>query len=91
MAQEIYDTAENANYDKGIISKKGETHLEPNTGSYNPLLAQFTVGFFKTHGLGNAGDFGIDWENMIFGDDEDSICGGGDGVVIDEMCEVVKF
>jgi hypothetical protein len=47
--------------------------------SYNKYLAQYTAAWFKVYLDETPQDHGIDFENMLFGDSKNSLCGGGDG------------
>ena len=55
--------------------------MEPiwSLGTYNPLLAQFTAAWFKVYLDKTPKDQGTDFEAMLFGKTEHSLCGGGDG------------
>ncbi|GMH61521.1 hypothetical protein TrRE_jg6929, partial [Triparma retinervis] len=53
---------------------------------YNPLITQFTAAYFKLHLEKKKSEFGVDFEEMIYGGGENSICNGGDGVM--EECDV---
>jgi len=73
---------------RGYVNRKGAIHDEPDSRAYNPLLPQFVASFFKLF-LGNASsEFGLDFDEMIFGNGTDSLCGGGDGLLV--QCETHK-
>ena len=40
-------------------------------------MALFTAAWFKLHLEDTPFDMGIDWDNLIFGNTSDSLCGGG--------------
>jgi hypothetical protein len=88
---EKYFNASGANPHRGLVNKKGATHMEP-VGSlpreYNPLLAQFTAAWFKVYLDLTPQAHGVDFDAMLFGKDGHSICGGGDGAMAE--CEMHK-
>jgi hypothetical protein len=43
----LLQRAAGANPVKGLVNKASATHHEPGTTDYNPLLAQFSVAWFK--------------------------------------------
>ena len=73
---------------RGIVSTLNFGHHEADILGINPLLAQFTAAWFKVF-MACGGDDGVDWEGMIFGDGENSICSGGMGEVESEHCEII--
>jgi len=84
----IFDLDTPDSMSKGIVNKAGFGHHQPDILGFNPLMPQFTVAWMKVF-LDNVmveGD--NDWEDMIFGTGDKSICSGGDGGVIDSMCEI---
>lgn len=75
---------------RGIVDRVDAGHQEPNIGSYNPLLAKFTAAWFKIFLDGKTVEGDVDYEKLIFGDGADSVCGGGDGEVNKELCQLVR-
>ena len=51
-------------------------------------MALFTAAWFKLHLEDTPFDMGIDWDNLIFGNTSDSLCGGGDGAM--RICEITR-
>ena len=80
---------------RGYANKASAGHLEnedwENAGLvsdwYNPLIPQFTAAWFKLHLEMKNAKFGFNFEEMIYGGGETSICNGGDGVI--EECVVL--
>jgi hypothetical protein len=77
---------------RALVNKKGVNHHEPSR-NYNPALTQFTAAWFKLFLLpaqgrpGSEGAVpGADFEQLVFGQQPDSLCYGGDGPM--ERCEV---
>ena len=64
---------------KGLVNKASATHHEPDTTDYNPLLAQFSVAWFKMFLDKTPQADGIDYEALLFGAGKASLCHGGDG------------
>ena len=52
----------------------------------SPRAVRFVAGWFKIHLGGDAE--GVDWEQLIYGDGPDALCGGGDGAMA--RCEVER-
>ena len=75
---------------RGIVDRVDATHTEPVVGSYNPLLAKFTAAWFKLFLDGVTTEGEMDYERILFEDGTDTVCGGGDGKVNDDFCEVVR-
>ena len=84
---------------RGLVDVVAEIHNEPTLFSYNPLEARFVAAWFKIFVDGmeeeTAIDYKgeavkIDYESIIFGHGGDSVCGGGDGVVNPDVCEIVR-
>ena len=84
MTQRFYDEAA-GNMHRGYVNKKGASHVEP-IFKNNMLLPKFTAAWMKLYLVGIKSEQGYDWEQLIYGSDEESLCGGGDGDMID--CEV---
>jgi alpha-beta hydrolase superfamily lysophospholipase len=76
---ENYYHAQDACPTKGLVNKIGATHSEPDVEAFNEYLPQFTAAWFKIHLDKMPNDFGIDFDNMIYGTDSSSLCNGGDG------------
>jgi hypothetical protein len=86
---------------RGYINRADADHMEPYEGStYNPLLAQFTAAWFKVHldktptmraivqvGVnGTKHEQEVNFDEMLFGTGKQSLCGDGDGSVV--QCEL---
>ena len=82
---ESYYNAAGASTTKGLVNKRGANHHEASS-DYNPELAQFVAAWFKLHLDGIKSQFGHDFDDMIYGKDSNSLCGGGDGLMA--ACEV---
>jgi len=90
---EAFYNASDASLPRGIVEKSGKyaTHQEPSdwhnwNEPYNPYMAQYVAGWFKLY-LGTQEDdstvAGIpDWDSLLFGTGDDSLCGGGDGAMV---------
>ncbi|GMI27096.1 hypothetical protein TeGR_g7885 [Tetraparma gracilis] len=89
MGQAIYDIEGTEHHTKGLVSKANFGHHEADILGINPLLGQFTAAWFKLMLEGKGEESNVDYEEMIFGTSSTSICGGGDGAVDDNMCELV--
>lgn len=90
MSEAFYN-ASSAELPRGIVEKTGEyaTHQEPSNWHnwnepYNPYLAQFVAGWFKLYlKSADVGSDGVQsWDDLIFGDGPESLCGGGDGEMV---------
>ena len=72
---------------RGLVNKWDAGHFEPEddwiwgVSTYNPLFSQYTAAWFKLYLEGKKTEFGIDFDNMIYGTGEDSVCGGQDGAM----------
>ena len=77
MAEKIFN-AEGAFGTRGLINKVGANHHEPTT-DYNPKLAFYTVAWFKLFVDQTPQAYGQDFQQLIYGTDKNSLCGGGDG------------
>ena len=78
---------------KGICDRAEADHFEPEDNwqpwkSYNPLVPQFTAAWFKLTIDQKLEEFGIDFEEMIYGGSKESICNGGDGKM--RTCEMLQ-
>ena len=72
---------------RGLVNKVGATHHEPQSGTdYNPRLAYFAAAWLKLYLTRTPRGSGLDFEAAIFGNSTGSLCGGGDGKVLD--CEL---
>jgi hypothetical protein len=76
--------AEDAHKTKCLSDKQDAGHFEPEDDwqpwpSYNPLVPQYTASFFKIHLEDKKTEFGIDFWELLYGTEEDSICGGANG------------
>lgn len=91
MSEDVFNAAGGCTT-KGLVDKKDANHFEPEDPffpeehCYNDLLPQFTAAWFKLHLEKKTTEFGIDFQEMIFGNGTKSICGGGDGDMA--KCEV---
>lgn len=72
---------------RGIVNKKGADHHEPTT-HYNPMISVYTVAWFKYHLQKTAVEFGVNFEDQIYGNSSTSLCGGGDGAM--EQCTMLR-
>jgi len=88
MGIPIFESGERTGLTRGIVSTSNFGHHEADILGINPLLAQFTTAWFKWF-MAAGGDDGVDWEEMIFGTGENSVCKGGMGDV--ERCEIVDL
>ena len=72
-------------------NKLDSGHHAPDTLGYDPLLPQFTAAWFKLY-LDRTPEWeGINFFEMIRGNDpKRSICDGGFGVVVEKMCEFTE-
>jgi hypothetical protein len=77
MAQPIYEV-DGGSEVRGIVNKVGANHLEP-VLLHTQYLAAYTAAWFKVYLDKTPQAYGIDFYNMLFGDDDSSLCGGGDG------------
>lgn len=78
MANGIF-SAPGANGTRGLVNRIGATHHEPDVLSYNTLLPQFTAAWFKLHLEGKQTEYGVNFEDLIYGDGTHTLCGGGGG------------
>mmetsp|Transcript_25148 Transcript_25148/g.52218 ORF Transcript_25148/g.52218 Transcript_25148/m.52218 type:complete len:392 (+) Transcript_25148:186-1361(+) len=97
MSRSIFNAtrgARNTVRSKGHANKVSAGHLEnqdwENAGWvgdwYNPLVPQFTAAWFKVHLERKTHEFGVDWEELIYGDGPSAMCSGGNGVM--EECDM---
>ena len=85
MATRIFNESANASTIRGLVNRRGQGHLEPSTWDfkqYNPAAAQFTAAWFKLYLQKRSFDFDFDFEAMIYGSTNSSLCGGGDGPLV---------
>lgn len=80
--------AEGAAATKGLVNKVKADHSEPDVERYNPLLPQFTAAWIKLYLCGVDEEFGISFDDMIYGNSSTSMCAGGDGAMAE--CEVYR-
>jgi hypothetical protein len=88
MGKAIYDIPGTEGLTKGLVSTAKYGHHEADILGINPLMGQFTVAWFKILLEGVKQENGVDYEEMIFGKGEASVCGGGDGEMDMAMCEI---
>jgi dienelactone hydrolase len=86
MAERLFD-APGACPTRGLVNKRGANHHEAST-DYNPMLGLYTVAWFKVIVEGLSRSHGMEWEAMVFGQGNASLCGGGDGEM--ESCSVLR-
>ena len=87
MTEKFYNAAaEGHNQTRGYINKADADHFEPEDPffpfyySYNPMVGPYTAAFFKLIMEKKKIEFGINYEEMIYGNSTTiSICHGGDG------------
>ena len=91
MGKAIFDIEGTENLTKGIVSTSDYGHHEADILGFNPLVPQFTVAWMKVLMEGTMEEGGVNFEEMIFGDGDTSICGGGDGDVDKYMCEIIDM
>lgn len=72
---------------RGLVNKRGANHHEPST-DYNPRLGLYTVAWFKLYVDGVRSGMGIDFDSMVYGTANTSLCGGGDGAM--QVCDVLR-
>ena len=89
MGLEIFNIPGTESLTKGVINKGWFGHHEADILGINPLLAQFTAAWFKVMLQGITSENGNDYEEMIFGKSDKSICNGGNGAVNVDMCEII--
>lgn len=84
MAESVFN-APGAFATRGIVNKVGTAHDEPggadHGAAYNPLLPFFTVAWFKVFVDETPQWGGHDFQDIIFGSSNNSLCGGGDGAM----------
>ena len=76
---------------KGFVNRKDTPHWEPIThpfGPYHPELALFTAAWLKLFVDKTPFADGLNYEELLFGSSNHSLCGGGDGSM--EECEVSR-
>lgn len=76
---------------KGMVDSSVFGHFEPEDNwlpwkTYNPLIPQFTAAWFKLHLEKKNSEFGVNFQEMIYGNGTQSLCHGGDGAM--KRCEV---
>mmetsp|Transcript_46576 Transcript_46576/g.154411 ORF Transcript_46576/g.154411 Transcript_46576/m.154411 type:complete len:332 (-) Transcript_46576:70-1065(-) len=89
MSEAFYDAAgrQGTAAHRGFVNKQGATHFEPLLWEGGHMdLSRFTAAWFKLHLEGVARQDGVDYEALIYGKGEASLCGGGDDKMI--RCEV---
>jgi hypothetical protein len=83
MAVPIYKASQNTGLPRGLVDKTLAGHHEPDILSLDrngiDLLAQYSAAWFKLYLDKRPTEFGLDFDNMIYGSGEESMCGGGDG------------
>ena len=89
MATGIYNVVGGSSI-RGIVDKMDTDHDEPDILNYNPLLSKYTAAFFKLYLDQTPQADGFDYENMIFGNDISSVCGGGDGSINQNLCKFIR-
>lgn len=91
MAEPIFEVDGGSDV-RGIVNKVGADHHEPDCLDLNPqgvqTLASYSAAWFKIYFDQTPQAYGIDFYNMLFGDDDTSLCGGGDGDM--EQCTLVQ-
>lgn len=84
MATKIF-YAEGGSPTRGMINKLNSNHFEPTPEGYNNLLPQYSVAWFKVYLEQKPQEFGINFEDLVFGNGTNSVCGGGDGQMAECM------
>merc|ERR1712100_40048 len=79
MAFDIFNSSA-ACPDRGLVNKIGADHSEPSV-HYNPWMAWFTVAWFKVHLDRTPFLSGVDFEQLLYGTGNTSLCHGGDGAM----------
>jgi hypothetical protein len=87
MAESIYN-APGASRIRGLVNRVGATHHEPDVTGYNPLLPQFTAAWFKLYLEGKREEYGVDFEDLLYGNGTHTLCGGGGGAM--ENCTLLR-
>ena len=85
MAKPIFDAT--SSQPRVYVNRKGATHDEPDHHAFNPLLPQFVAAFLKLYVAETTHEFGLDFRQMIFGNQTSSLCGGGDGELVECIAE----
>lgn len=85
MTHNFFDAAASSGKtpNRGLVNKKGVDHLEPLWWWDVPYVAKFTSAWFKIHLEHVDKQDGDDYSSMIYGNGTDSLCGGGDGIMVD--------
>ena len=88
MVHQFFDNAAKAGTapNRGLVNKKDATHVEPLWWPSVPKLAKFSAAWFKIHLEQVDKQDGIDYNDLIYGSSNTSLCGGGDGAM--EECIV---
>lgn len=64
---------------KGLVNRRDMGHLEPLLWRNDKALALYTAAWFKLYLARVSVEDDLNWENLIYGNSTDSLCGGGDG------------
>ena len=86
MTHAFFDAAAKSGKAKhrGYVNKKDASHLEPIVWPQVPSLAKYTVAWLKIYLEKVEGvQDGINYMELIYGNGTDSLCGGGDGEMIE--------
>ena len=91
MGLPIYQAAAGTGVTRGYVDKTYAGHHEPDITSLDrngiDLLAQFSAAWFKLYLDKTPIAYGIDFNDMIYGESSQSVCSGGDGSVTACMFE----
>ena len=85
MTEHFFNAA-GAHLTRGMVNKRLANHHEPST-DYNPMLGTYTAAWFKLFLDGTPKSLGVDWNELIYGRSNRSICHGGDGAM--PYCEML--
>ena len=94
MTETFYNAA-SPTLPRGLVEKVGAPHQEPTDYEdkkepYNPYLQQFVAAWFKIY-LHVSTRTEVNWNELIFGNESNSLCNGGDyynGSTTMKRCEV---
>merc|ERR1711871_503461 len=87
MAEGVF-SAPGASRTRGLVNRIGASHHEPDVTDYNPLLPQFTAAWFKLYLEGKQHEYGIDFQDLLYGNGPHTLCGGGDGLM--QNCSLLQ-
>jgi len=82
MMTDSFFNAEGSYPERGLVNRIGEGHSAASEWGdgeyYNPMLAWYTVAWFKVHLDKTPVANGVDFEELVYGSSANSLCHGGD-------------